>query len=88
MSFWQVTSPLVARSLTVKAELSDTENLKYRVEEKNEEILELKKNLKLKVVEIGEINTKVELLGKKLELADEEVWFVKSCDLLSCDGIL
>jgi dynactin 1 len=68
----QVTSPLVARSLTVKAELSDTENLKYRVEEKNEEILELKKNLKLKVVEIGEINTKVELLGKKLELADEE----------------
>lgn len=62
------------RSQAVKAELSDTEGLKYKIEEKNNEILELKKNIKLKSQEIGEINTKVNLLEKKLEQADSEVW--------------
>ena len=33
----------------VKGELSDTEELKFKVEEKNKEILELKKAVKLKV---------------------------------------
>ena len=57
----------------VKDELSDTEGLRYKIEEKNEEIKELKKNLKLKLQEIGEINTKVALLEKKLEQGGAEV---------------
>lgn len=57
----------------VKDELSDTEGLRYKIEEKNEEIKELKKNLKLKLQEIGEINTKVALLEKKLEQAGADV---------------
>ena len=69
----QVVSPLSTRAQIVKAELSDTEGLKYKLEEKGKEIVELKKAFKLKGQEVGEINTKVDLLEKKLETADAEV---------------
>ena len=40
--------PMV-RAMTVKSELSDTEGLKFKLEEKCNEILEFKKAIKLKV---------------------------------------
>ena len=45
----QPTLPMMVRAQTVKSELSDTEGLKFKLEEKNGEILEFKKALKLKV---------------------------------------
>jgi len=39
----------VLRAAAVKAELSDTEGLRYKVEEKNQDIVELKKTIKIKV---------------------------------------
>ncbi|XP_003384705.1 PREDICTED: dynactin subunit 1-like [Amphimedon queenslandica] len=66
------TPPITLRAQVVKDELSDTEGLRYKIEEKNNEIKELKKDLKLKLQEIGEINTKVALLEKKLEQAGAE----------------
>jgi len=68
-----VISPLSIRAQVVKGELSDTEGLKYKLEEKANEILEIKKALKLKGQEVTEINVKVGLLEKKLETADTEV---------------
>ncbi len=44
------------------------------MEEKENEIMTVKKALKLKGQEISEINMKVELLEKKLESADMEVY--------------
>lgn len=76
MSILQVTPPLGVRAQAVKAELSDTEGLKYKIEEKNNEIIELKKNIKMKSQEVGEVNVKVGLLEKKLEIADTEVFHV------------
>ena len=72
----QVTPPLSVRAQAVKAELSDTEGLKYKIEEKNNEIIELKKSIKMKSQEVGEVNVKVGLLEKKLEIADTEVCHV------------
>ena len=69
----QVVSPLSVRAQVVKGELSDTEGLKYKLEEKANEILEIKKALKLKGQEVTEINVKVGLLEKKLETAESEV---------------
>ena len=42
-------APCVLRAAAVKAELSDTEGLRYKVEEKNQDIVELKKTIKIKV---------------------------------------
>ena len=59
-----------------KAELSDNEGLKYKIEEKNNEISELKKIIKIKAQEVEEVKVKVGLLEKKLEVADIEVCHV------------
>ena len=40
---------MMVRAMTVKSELSDTEGLKFKLEEKFNEILEFKKAIKLKV---------------------------------------
>lgn len=69
-------SPLDTRGQTVKAELSDQEGLKFKVEEKNAEIEELKKTIRLKDNKVGEINVKVKLLEKSVEVADTEVSWV------------
>ena len=37
------------RAAAVKAELSDTEGLRFKVDEKNHDIVELKKTVKIKV---------------------------------------
>ena len=59
-----------------KADLSVTEGLKYKIEEKNNEIIELKKSIEIKAQEVKEIYVKVGLLEKKLEIADTEVCHV------------
>ena len=40
---------MVVRARSVKAELSDVEGLAYKLEERQQNILELKKSLKMKV---------------------------------------
>ena len=45
----QVVPPVETRANIVKALLSDTENLKVKLENKDEDLKELKKHLKLKV---------------------------------------
>ena len=77
--------PLSVRAQVVKGELSDTEGLKYKLEEKANEILEIKKALKLKGQEVTEINVKVGLLEKKLETAEAEVcvmWLYCDCHVI------
>ena len=59
-----------------KAGFSDIEGLKYKIEEKNNEIIELKKSIEIKAQEVEQINVKVGLLEKKLEIADTEVCHV------------
>ena len=80
----KVISPLVTRAQIVKGELSDTEGLKYKIEEKGKETLELKKTIKLKGQEMGEVNVKVDLLEKKLEMADAEVCIMRLHVLNMC----
>ena len=41
--------PVEVRSQTVKSEFVESENLKYKMESREEDMLELKKQLKLKV---------------------------------------
>ena len=67
---------LGVRAQAAKAELSDNEGLKYKIEEKNNEISELKKTIKIKAQEVEEVKVKVGLLEKKLEDADIEVCHV------------
>ena len=42
-------APVEVRSQTVKSEFVESENLKYKMESREEDMLELKKQLKLKV---------------------------------------
>ena len=42
-------APCVSRAAAVKAELSDTEGLRFKLDEKNHDIVELKKTVKIKV---------------------------------------
>ena len=42
-------APCVVRAAAVKAELSDTEGLRFKLDEKNHDIVELKKTVKMKV---------------------------------------
>lgn len=46
---------MVVRARAVKAELSDTEGLRFKLEERQQNILELKMTLKLKVGLVPEI---------------------------------
>ena len=47
--FLQPVPPVVARSKFVKSEFADSENMKYKLENKEEEVKELKKQLRIKV---------------------------------------
>ena len=46
---YQVESPVTVRARTVKAELNDVEGLGFKLEERQQEIIQLKKSLKMKV---------------------------------------
>lgn len=45
----QIVPPIEVRSQTVKSELNDSENMKFKLESREENIVELRKQLKLKV---------------------------------------
>lgn len=49
MSVLQLEAPVTLRARAVKAELSDVEGLGFKLEERQQDILQLKKNLKMKV---------------------------------------
>ncbi len=48
LDFFQVAPPIETRANIVKSMLSDTENLKHKLESKDEDLKELKKQLRLK----------------------------------------
>ncbi|KAH3855897.1 hypothetical protein DPMN_098472, partial [Dreissena polymorpha] len=64
--------PVVLRSNTVKAQISDIEALKVKMENKEESIKELKKQLKIKQEEISEQQLRVGQVEKKLETASRD----------------
>lgn len=51
----------------------EAENLKFKLEDKEEEIKELKKNLKLKVDELSEQKLRISIVEKKLKL-NKKTW--------------
>jgi dynactin 1 len=65
-------SPVTSRAMAVKAVISDTENMKLRLEKKEEDVIELKKQLKLKQEELSEQQVRMSLLEKKLENAGRD----------------
>lgn len=66
-------APCVSRAAAVKAELSDTEGLRFKLDEKNHDIVELKKTVKIKVQELSEAAVKIGLLEKRVDNAGTEV---------------
>ena len=51
------------RAAAVKAELSDTERLRYKMDEKNHDIVELKKTVKLRYAYICLMNVPVSMVA-------------------------
>ena len=56
-----------------KKSLFEAENLKYKLESKEDEIKELKKHLKLKIDELSEHKVRIGLSEKKTEMALKEM---------------
>ncbi|XP_055342736.1 dynactin subunit 1-like [Paramacrobiotus metropolitanus] len=63
--------PLKVRAETLKKALADAEALKSRLATKDEEIIELKKNLRSKVEEISEYRLRRDMTERKLETASK-----------------
>lgn len=59
--------PVVRRAQKVKSDVSDSEGLASKLGDKDVAIQELRKSLKLKVSEIGEVRVKIGMLERKLE---------------------
>jgi dynactin 1 len=68
----RVKPPVHARADMVKAELSDTEGLGFKLEERQRDIMQLKTALKMKAEELSESGVKVMRLGKKVAGAEED----------------
>jgi dynactin 1 len=64
--------PVMVRAMGVRQQMNDTENLKAKLENKEEHIKELKTQLKLKQEEISEQQVRVRLIEKKLENSGRE----------------
>jgi dynactin 1 len=64
---YQVNCPIVKCAEDYKNSLIEAENIKYKLEAKEEEIRELKRNLKLKVDELSEQKLRISLIEKKNE---------------------
>ncbi|GBN86265.1 Dynactin subunit 1 [Araneus ventricosus] len=61
--------PVFLRAQSVKEEARDLENLKFKLEAREGDILELKKALKIKSDELSEMHVRKEMAEKKLEIA-------------------
>ncbi|XP_041368819.1 dynactin subunit 1-like isoform X2 [Gigantopelta aegis] len=65
----KIVAPVRQRANTVKAQIADTEVMKYKLDNKEEAIMDLKKQLKLKQEEISEQQVRISLLERKFENA-------------------
>lgn len=65
-------SPLMLRAQAIKAEVRDVENLKLKLEAKENDLVELKKALKQKMDEFSELHVRKEMVDKKLEVLSKE----------------
>ncbi|KAG1678659.1 Dynactin subunit 1 [Nymphon striatum] len=65
-------APIQLRSIFVKNELKDNENMKYKIESREEEILSLKKAIKMKCEEISELNVRKDMAEKKMNMAGKD----------------
>ncbi|KAL4231416.1 Dynactin subunit 1 [Mactra antiquata] len=64
--------PVSLRAAAVKAEIADIEAMKIRIEGKEEQILDLRRQLKLKQEELSEQQVRIGLVEKKLETASKD----------------
>jgi len=67
-----LSGPVNSRANQVKSEFQDAENLRIKLEHKEDDIRELKKALKLKAEELSAQHVRVSMLEKKLETASRE----------------
>ncbi|GFY59921.1 dynactin subunit 1 [Trichonephila inaurata madagascariensis] len=64
--------PVLLRAQAIKEEARDLENLKFKLEAREGDILELKKALKIKSDELSEMHVRKEMAEKKLEIATKD----------------
>lgn len=64
--------PVMLRAEAIKEEARDLENLKFKLEAREGDILELKKALKIKSDELSEMHVRKEMAEKKLEIATKD----------------
>lgn len=65
-------SPYLERAAAFKEELSCTTKLELKIDQKQHEVNEVKKSLKVKVDELSEANIRIQLLDKRAENAAKE----------------
>ncbi|RNA32395.1 dynactin subunit 1 isoform X4 [Brachionus plicatilis] len=70
---YQINSPIQKAAEQFKNTLIEAENIKLRLEEKEDEIKEIKKNLKLKVDELSEQKLRISIVEKKAETQLKEL---------------
>lgn len=66
------TAPVFLRAAVMKSMISDMENLKFKLEAKEDDIRELKKALKVRAEEVSEINIRLGLAEKKIENSSKD----------------
>ncbi|XP_053407314.1 dynactin subunit 1-like isoform X3 [Mercenaria mercenaria] len=64
--------PVVLRASSVKSQIADIEAIKFKMETKEEQIMDLKRHLKLKQEELSEQQVRIGLVEKKLETASRD----------------
>ncbi|KAK3094997.1 hypothetical protein FSP39_008880 [Pinctada imbricata] len=60
-------APVVLRAKTIKSQFGEMENMKHKLESKEEDMKDLKLQLKLKQEELSEMQVRIGLIEKKLE---------------------
>ncbi|KAJ8356724.1 hypothetical protein SKAU_G00195180 [Synaphobranchus kaupii] len=64
--------PVELSAATLRAEIMDAEGLGLKLEDRELDIRELKKSLKIKLLTLGEANVRLSLLEKKLDTASKD----------------
>ncbi|XP_046576872.1 dynactin subunit 1-like isoform X2 [Haliotis rubra] len=67
-----VVPPVKQRANTVRSQIADIEVMKFKMDAKDDDMKELKKQLRLKQEELSEQQVRVELVEKKLENASKD----------------
>uniref|UniRef100_A0A1W7RAM6 Dynactin subunit 1 n=1 Tax=Hadrurus spadix TaxID=141984 RepID=A0A1W7RAM6_9SCOR len=68
----KVIAPVFMRAQCIKGETKDVENLKFKLEAREMDIIEIKKALKLKSEELSEMHIRKEMTERKLELSSRD----------------